>query len=170
MGTLNIPLLCRRSKKISLNYCHLLPNMDAMISPQWLEQPISRTNFFGPKDVRHIEVLLYLAHKKKRICFQEENILSCYSRPFFRRNKINRDRVTSPESVFIPLTKTCITNASWQNLHLHLRSLLVKAYKEQADKHGYNQGRSQSLNVALLKHRLRTVCHRMPSQSKHRQH
>ena len=31
-----------------------------MINPQWLEQPISRTNYHGPKDVRAIEVRLYI--------------------------------------------------------------------------------------------------------------
>ena len=30
-----------------------------MINPQWLELPIYRTNFHGPKDVRAIEVRLY---------------------------------------------------------------------------------------------------------------
>ena len=30
-----------------------------MIKPQWLELPISRTNFHGPKDVRAIEVRLH---------------------------------------------------------------------------------------------------------------
>ena len=30
-----------------------------MINPQWLELPISRTNFHGPKDVRATEVRLY---------------------------------------------------------------------------------------------------------------
>ena len=30
-----------------------------MINPQWLELPMSRTNFHGPKDVRVIEVRLY---------------------------------------------------------------------------------------------------------------
>ena len=32
----------------------------ATINPQWLKLPISRTNFHGPKDVRAIEVWLYL--------------------------------------------------------------------------------------------------------------
>ena len=32
----------------------------AMINPQWLELPMSRTNFHGPKDVRAIEVQLYM--------------------------------------------------------------------------------------------------------------
>ena len=32
-----------------------------MINPQWLELPMSRTNFHGPKDVRAIEVRLYFA-------------------------------------------------------------------------------------------------------------
>ena len=31
-----------------------------MINPQWLEPPMSRTNFHGPKDVRAIEVRLYI--------------------------------------------------------------------------------------------------------------
>ena len=31
----------------------------AMINPQWLELPMSRTNFHGPKDVRAIEVWLH---------------------------------------------------------------------------------------------------------------
>ena len=31
----------------------------AMINHQWLELPMSRTNFHGPKDVRAIEVQLY---------------------------------------------------------------------------------------------------------------
>ena len=31
-----------------------------MINPQWLELPMSRTNFHGPKDVRAIEVRLYI--------------------------------------------------------------------------------------------------------------
>ena len=30
-----------------------------MINPQWLELPMSRTNFLGPRDVRAIEVQLY---------------------------------------------------------------------------------------------------------------
>ena len=30
-----------------------------MINPQWVEQPISRTNFHGPKAVRAIEVRLH---------------------------------------------------------------------------------------------------------------
>ena len=31
-----------------------------MINPQWLELPMSRTNFHGPKDVRASEVRLYM--------------------------------------------------------------------------------------------------------------
>ena len=30
-----------------------------VINPQWLELPISRTNFRGPKDIRAIEVQMY---------------------------------------------------------------------------------------------------------------
>ena len=61
MSTLNIQLLCRKSKKINLNYRHLLPEwFGTIINPQWLEPPMSRTNFHGPKDVRAIEIRLYL--------------------------------------------------------------------------------------------------------------
>ena len=35
-----------------------------MINPQWLEPPISRTNFPGPKGVRAIEVRLYMVPQK----------------------------------------------------------------------------------------------------------
>ena len=34
-----------------------------MINPQWLELPISRTNFHGPKDVRATEVRLYVSSR-----------------------------------------------------------------------------------------------------------
>ena len=36
------------------------PWSGAIINPHWLELPLSRTNFQGPKGVRAIEVLLYL--------------------------------------------------------------------------------------------------------------
>ena len=36
-----------------------------MINPQWLELPMSRTNFHGPKDVRAIEVRLYFSLNEK---------------------------------------------------------------------------------------------------------
>ena len=58
MRTHNIQSLCRKSKIFSkiiaicfLNWCHDYP--------QWLELPMSRTNFHGPEDVRAIEVRLY---------------------------------------------------------------------------------------------------------------
>ena len=35
-----------------------------MINPQWLELPMSLTIFYGPKDVRAIEVRLYLRTEK----------------------------------------------------------------------------------------------------------
>ena len=60
MSTLNIPLLCRRSEKHSLNHRQLFHDVVFMINPQWLELPMSRTNFHGPKDVRAIEVRVYM--------------------------------------------------------------------------------------------------------------
>ena len=40
---INIPLFYRRLKT-SLNYPHLPPDLVAMINPQWLKLPMSRTN------------------------------------------------------------------------------------------------------------------------------
>ena len=31
-----------------------------MINPQWLELPMSLTNFYGPKDIRANEIRLYI--------------------------------------------------------------------------------------------------------------
>ena len=46
---------------------------DTTINPQWLELPMSRTNFDGPEDVRVIEVRLYISVKfdtgTNKICF-----------------------------------------------------------------------------------------------------
>ena len=57
-----------------------------MINPQWLELPISRTSFHGPKDVRAIEVRLYLLEYhllwrptvvcNSKQCSSDENITS----------------------------------------------------------------------------------------------
>ena len=44
-------------EKKSLNYRVLLS--DTIMNPHWLELPMSRTNFHGPKGVRAIEVRLY---------------------------------------------------------------------------------------------------------------
>ena len=38
----------------------------AVINPQWLELPMSRINFYSPKDVRAIEVRLYIANDAER--------------------------------------------------------------------------------------------------------
>ena len=57
MSTLNIPFLWK-IEKTSQNYCHLLPDLAPYINPQWLELPMSRTNFYGPKDVCAIEARL----------------------------------------------------------------------------------------------------------------
>ena len=58
MSTHNIQSLCRRKDypKLSL----FASWTGAMINPRWLELPVSRTNFHGPKDVPATEVRLYL--------------------------------------------------------------------------------------------------------------
>ena len=58
-STHNIQLLCKTLKYFP-NLSLIASPLDSMINPQWHEQPISRTNFHGPKDVRAIEVRLYL--------------------------------------------------------------------------------------------------------------
>ena len=57
MSTHNIQLLCRRS----INFPELAISAsrpDAMINLHWLELPMARTVFHGPKGVRAIEVRL----------------------------------------------------------------------------------------------------------------
>ena len=58
MSTLNIQLVCRKSKEIS-NYLLFASRTGTIIYPQWLELPNSRTIFNGPEDVRANEVRLY---------------------------------------------------------------------------------------------------------------
>ena len=58
MSTLNIQSLCRQLKKFP-KLSLFASWTGAMINPQWLELPMSRTNFHGPKDVRAIDVRLY---------------------------------------------------------------------------------------------------------------
>ena len=63
MSTLNIQLLCRRSIDFP-DLAIFSSRPGAMINLHWLELPVARTIFHGPKGVRVIEVRLYLA------CFQ----------------------------------------------------------------------------------------------------
>ena len=56
MSTHNIQKSCRKSKKKNPK----LSLFASWLGPQWLEPPMSRTNFHGPKDVRAIEVRLYI--------------------------------------------------------------------------------------------------------------
>ena len=60
MSTLNIQLLCRKSKKKIPKLSPFASWLGTIINPQWLELPMSWTHFHGPKDVRAIEVRLYL--------------------------------------------------------------------------------------------------------------
>ena len=65
MSTLNIQLLCRKSKKKIPKLSPFTSWLSTIINPQWLELPMSRTHFHGPKDVRAIEVRLYLIYTSK---------------------------------------------------------------------------------------------------------
>ena len=56
MRTHNIPSCYRKSERDP----YYASRPGAFIYPHWLELPLSRTNFHGPKGVRAIEVRLYL--------------------------------------------------------------------------------------------------------------
>ena len=59
MNTLNIQLLCRRSIDFP-ELAIFASRTGALINLHRLELPMARTLFHGPKDVRAIEVRLYL--------------------------------------------------------------------------------------------------------------
>ena len=75
MGTLNIPLLCRRSKKISLNYCHLLPNMTLWLTLSGSNNPYLEPFFLVLKmfDTLRCDCIWHMKRKefasKRRILF-----------------------------------------------------------------------------------------------------
>ena len=59
MSTLNIQLLCRRLIDFP-ELAIFASRPGAMINLHWLELPMARTIFQGPKGVRAIEVRLYI--------------------------------------------------------------------------------------------------------------
>ena len=72
MSTLNILLLLEDRKKKVPILSPFASCSGAMTNPQWLELPIYRTNFHGPKETRAIEVRLYKAEHvigNPRFCF-----------------------------------------------------------------------------------------------------
>ena len=60
MSTLNIQLLCRRSINNFQELAIFASRPGAMINLHWLELPMARTIFHGPKSVRAIEFRLYI--------------------------------------------------------------------------------------------------------------
>ena len=60
MSALNIQLLYRKLKKIIPKLSPSASWHGTAINPQWLEPPMSRTIFYGSKDVRAVEVRLYV--------------------------------------------------------------------------------------------------------------
>ena len=61
-------------KKTIIKWAPFASWPSVMINPQWLELPISGTNFHGPKDVRAIEVRLYLHYLK--LCLQNAGFMA----------------------------------------------------------------------------------------------
>ena len=104
MSTLNIHLLCRRSIDFP-ELAIFASRSGVMINLHWLELPMARTIFHGPKDVRAIEVRLYskkgsqlatgLTLKMSRKPASENvvclcrllNILENFSNPFLHTGK-----------------------------------------------------------------------------------
>ena len=73
MSTLNIQLLCR----ISIDFPELAifaSRPGAMINLHWLELPMTRTIFHGPKDVRAIEVRLYVFRANSSLVCQIQRV------------------------------------------------------------------------------------------------
>ena len=68
-------------KKISLNYPHLAP--DLVLNPQWLERPMSRTNFHRPKDVRAIEDRLYTRVLQKVLSLRSDYFSATFYQTYF---------------------------------------------------------------------------------------
>ena len=66
MSTLNIQLLCRRAIEFP-ELAIFASRPGAMINLHWLELPIARTLFHGPKGVRAIEVRLHLLSNQNRV-------------------------------------------------------------------------------------------------------
>ena len=62
MNTLNIPVFLIKDQKDIPKLSPFASWPGIMINPQWLELPMSRTYFHGPKDIRAIEAQLYLSH------------------------------------------------------------------------------------------------------------
>ena len=62
-----------------------------MTNPQWLKLPMSRINFHGPKDVRAIEILLYVVGMHYK--YLAEVILICAHSMFLWRTKDNNSRI-----------------------------------------------------------------------------
>ena len=62
MSTHNIQLLCRKSRKKIPKLSPFASWLGTIINSQWLEPPMSRTIYYGSKDVRAIEVRLYPKH------------------------------------------------------------------------------------------------------------
>ena len=62
MSTLNIQLLCRRSIDFP-ELAILASRPGAKINLHWLELPMARTIFHGPKGIRAIKVRLYIENR-----------------------------------------------------------------------------------------------------------
>ena len=132
MSTHNIPLLEKNNPELS----PFASWPGAVINPQWLELPMSRTNFHGPKDVRAIEVRLYnascLIKDNNNICsvLFKTSVLFCsvttvYISPAFT-SKIWRNISHMESQAEINFRWTHMTKATFphhENTHKILTSL-----------------------------------------------
>ena len=61
MSTITIPVIFTEDRKDIPKLSYYASWPDAMINPQWLELLMSRTYFYGPKDVRAIDIRRYFS-------------------------------------------------------------------------------------------------------------
>ena len=76
----------------------------AMINPQWLELPISRTNFHSPKDVRVIEVWLYRENNYGILFFRFAYIVFDSPEALEEQIKSKQDAELEGNKVFLDYT------------------------------------------------------------------
>ena len=97
MSTLNIQLLCRETGKKIPKLSPFTFWLGTIINSQWLEPPMSRTTFYGPKDVRAIEVRLYFKEDRKII---HKSLFAAWPgamiNPHFTRSPLNFNSNLSP--------------------------------------------------------------------------
>ena len=86
--------MLKKLEKISYYDSHYASSPGAIINPHWLELPLFRTNFHGPKGVQAIEVLLYI--KKNSL----DNIPTFIFNSFYQKLLISHNKFSETKIYF----------------------------------------------------------------------